>query len=136
MAAILVQALQANIADRIDPDVVSEIVSQPPWIHIDGVCNARDLGSDAPSSGNVRKGYVYRAGMLERITERGKDDLKLLGIKKIFDLRSAAETAEYPDPQVPGVEVVEAAVGATLVPFDSVKFTTASPTCLPCSWSL
>lgn len=86
MTAILEQALQTNVADRIDPGIVSNIISQPPWIRVDGVPNCRDLGGNEFSSGVVRKGYMFRSGMLEHITEDGEQDIKTMGIRKILDL--------------------------------------------------
>jgi hypothetical protein len=119
MSSVLRQALQTNIAERIDPAVVAGILSKPPWFDVDGVPNCRDI---AGGLAEIRSGFIWRSGMLESITERGKEDIVNLGIKKIFDLRSSREILEFPDPRIDGVEVFEAATDATLVPLDSVKF--------------
>jgi hypothetical protein len=38
---------------------------------------------------------VFRSGDTSRVTEKGKEALKSLGIRKVFDLRSDQEVAKY-----------------------------------------
>lgn len=57
-------------------------------IKIDGVSNVRDLGGSVTSDGKtVKYGIVYRSAQLEGVTERGKMQVKRLGIKTDLDLR-------------------------------------------------
>ena len=151
MAADLEKALATNIGEPIDPAIVSGILASPPFVQIDGVCNARDIGSDASTSW-LRSGYVYRSATLENITEQGKKDIVALGIKTIFDLRSEREVSTFPDPAIEGVEVVIAALSATAGPTanahipPSVSFrsnldcatltTVSSPRCIWTCWRL
>lgn len=114
MDTTLEDALATNIAIRIEEKTVSKFLSGPPWIQIDGVYNVRDIGSRA-----VRNGFIYRSGLMECMTDQGKKDIQLLGIKKIFDLRSAKEIENFPDPVIDGVQVVGAATTATTTPADS-----------------
>lgn len=65
---------------------------RPPFIDIDGVLNFRDIGGYPIKSGFVvRKGIIYRSGALTGLTHDGAVDLKRLGLKSIYDLRSQTE---------------------------------------------
>ncbi|TVY40145.1 hypothetical protein LCER1_G008765, partial [Lachnellula cervina] len=77
--------------------VLYEKALQPPFIHIDGLTNFRDIGgwpisfpSSNPSSAptRVRTGILYRSPDLATLTPIGTADLKSLHITTIFDLRS------------------------------------------------
>lgn len=76
----------------------------PPFIDIDGVPNFRDIGgyltaasffsANTPSTTTptmVRKNLLYRCAHPQLLTDQGVDTLATLGIKHIFDLRSAPE---------------------------------------------
>jgi protein tyrosine/serine phosphatase len=123
MSFDLETALNTNIAEPIDSVTVEHFLSQPPFVKADGVANARDLGGD-PRTAPLRKGYIFRSGLLEGITEQGKQDLVDLGIKKIFDLRSAREIDVGPDPEIGGIEVVTVAKGINVSPMDAAKYST------------
>ena len=59
---------------------------------LDGAFNARDLGGLRTRAGTVvRRGLVYRAGDLARLTAAGADQLSALGVATIIDLRTSAE---------------------------------------------
>ncbi|KAI0751035.1 protein-tyrosine phosphatase-like protein [Daedaleopsis nitida] len=94
----------------LDPAVVAEELSRPPFVSIPGVVNVRDLGSyptDQP--GYITKPKLaYRAGEISHITEEGMQQLRDLGITTIYDLRSDTEMQKYnaPIPTVEGVEIV------------------------------
>ena len=68
--------------------------------------NIRDISEGINTA--IRRDYVFRSGSLEKITDKGKAGLRDLGIKTIFDLRSAREIAAFPDPEIEGVEVIAA----------------------------
>lgn len=57
----------------LDPAYVEEILSNPPFVPIPGVCNVRDLGSYPTATPNVvtKPDYVYRSADISRITEEG-----------------------------------------------------------------
>jgi protein-tyrosine phosphatase len=68
-------------------------------IRFEGASNFRDLGG-YPSAlgGEVRRGMVYRAGRLDRLTASDLEDFAVLGIRTVFDLRREDERAQWPDP--------------------------------------
>ena len=64
--------------------------------------NLRDAGGHAtPNGGRVRTGLLYRSEQLSRIINDETGPLAALGLKKIYDLRTAAERSAQPD-RVPG----------------------------------
>ena len=98
------RALGTDILEAIEPDVVKQIISSKPFCQIDGAFNVRDL-SDAKYTG-LRSGCIFRSGCLERLTEKGKQDIADLGIKTIIDLRSRKDIATNPDPVIDGVDIL------------------------------
>ncbi|EPQ58311.1 hypothetical protein GLOTRDRAFT_72619 [Gloeophyllum trabeum ATCC 11539] len=98
----------------IDPDTLQKTLSAPPFVVVDGVVNIRDFGGHptAEPDTRVRSSYLFRSGEPARITETGKEQLKCLGIKKVFDFRSSLEIANYKakTPVIEGVEFVSAPV--------------------------
>lgn len=59
--------------------------------------NLRDAGGYATQEGyHVRTGLLYRSEQLSRISETDILKLERLGLKKIYDLRTADERAEQP----------------------------------------
>ncbi|KAI0021559.1 protein-tyrosine phosphatase-like protein [Xylariomycetidae sp. FL0641] len=89
-----------------------DIYPSPPFLPVEGVRNFRDIGgypvvvaggtpsppsscsSSSPAARSmVRRGLVYRSGNPSKATPAGVATLKLLGIEKIFDLRSTQEFA-------------------------------------------
>lgn len=71
---------------------------------IDGLANARDLGGLERSDGSTTPAGVFlRAEALDRVTPRGWDALRSLGVRTAIDLRRPAErTNAVPD----GIAVV------------------------------
>ncbi|KAG5648825.1 hypothetical protein DXG03_000174 [Asterophora parasitica] len=107
-----------NDLEPLDPAYVAEVLSRPPFVTIDGVINARDLGtySSETSSGDItRPRFLFRSAELSKITKEGEQQLKALGISKVFDLRSDTEIHKYntPQPEIDGVDVVRAPVFQT-----------------------
>jgi len=68
-------------------------------IHFEKATNFRDLGG-YPSAlgGEVRRGMLYRAGRLDRMTESDRELFDQLGIRTVFDLRRDDEREQAPDP--------------------------------------
>ncbi|MFD5435316.1 tyrosine-protein phosphatase [Kitasatospora sp. NPDC091257] len=63
------------------------------FIDIPGVRNFRDAGG----IGALRRGVLYRSGSFHTLTEEGARRLKALGLRTVFDLRSAYELEAWPD---------------------------------------
>ena len=64
---------------------------------VEGCPNLRDLGGYETEEGRrVRWGLVYRSSNLSRLTEKGIDQIKRLGIKRIYDFRTEAEALKLP----------------------------------------
>jgi protein-tyrosine phosphatase len=73
-------------------------------IPLRGAVNFRDMGGYATADGRrVRKGQVYRAGMLANLEPDDLAYLESIGLKLVCDLRSAEEKTQSPD-KLPPVE--------------------------------
>lgn len=73
-------------------------------VHLEGAVNFREVGGyPTASGGRVRRGMVYRAGSLARLTESDLERLQSLNLKLICDLRGNDEVQDEPDrlPQNP-----------------------------------
>ncbi|MFT4125655.1 MAG: tyrosine-protein phosphatase [Gordonia sp. (in: high G+C Gram-positive bacteria)] len=75
--------------------------------------NLRDLGGWAAQTGTVRSGMLFRSADFSGLTVGDIAALALLGLRTIYDLRSAGERAAVPDPALPGVGVVHVDVLAS-----------------------
>lgn len=85
-------------------------------ISLGRVLNLRDLGGwPTADGGRVRRGQVYRSAALERLAEEDWPAFAALGIRAVYDLRTAAERAEWPDRPPPGVVSVPVDVFAGAV---------------------
>lgn len=61
------------------------------WVKLDGVNNVRDMGGWKTENGKtVSYEKIYRGAQLDKITTKGLDTLKALGIKTDIDVRSTA----------------------------------------------
>lgn len=108
-AADLRAVAEVDVSQPLPADVLMSTLVSPPFIYVQGTFNTRDLGLVPVSSGssNVRKSYAYRSGALGGLTDDGKALVaRKLGVKRIFDLRSAREHAQGPDPAIDGVQNV------------------------------
>jgi protein-tyrosine phosphatase len=82
------------------PEIVGgEAVTEPgAVIPIPGVPNLRDLGGWATrDGGRVRCGLVYRAAEPFTLDDEGRAEFAALGVRTVYDLRSAAECERRPD---------------------------------------
>lgn len=70
----------------------------PPFIHVDGVPNFRDIGGyPITESTSTRRNFVYRSALPTRITPEGLKRLAQdLHITTVYDLRSNAELRKDP----------------------------------------
>ncbi|THH27248.1 hypothetical protein EUX98_g6935 [Antrodiella citrinella] len=99
-----------------DEAVVRKVISAPPFVSVEGVANFRDVGSYAAGKDNVVKpAHIYRSADPSSITERGKQQLRDLGIRTIFDLRAPNEVRNFQAfaPTIEGVEFVHVSVSRT-----------------------
>ncbi|KAJ3782657.1 protein-tyrosine phosphatase-like protein [Lentinula aff. detonsa] len=104
--------------EPLDPSYVQQILSRPPFVYVSGVINVRDLGGHPSSThpGKLTKpGFVYRSAEVAGITDEGKEQVRRLGIRKIFDLRSDTEISKYnaPLPVIEGVDLLHIPVFQT-----------------------
>ncbi|KAF6006288.1 hypothetical protein HII12_005032 [Brettanomyces bruxellensis] len=78
----------------------------PRWKKIEGVANFRDIGGYKSSiqGKHVKYNHMYRSADLSGATDRGKEELKKLGIKVIFDLRFAEERSEKKIDEIEGIK--------------------------------
>lgn len=71
------------------------------------VPNLRDLGGHVAQDGRrVRDGLIYRSEQLSRVTDADMPALEMLGLKKIYDLRTTDERTAQPDRVPAGAEYV------------------------------
>ncbi|KAK2754426.1 hypothetical protein FQN54_007070 [Arachnomyces sp. PD_36] len=82
-----------------------------PFYNVDGVRNLRDIGGydipNAPTGTTTRKNFIYRSARVSSITPAGSKTLVSdLGIKTIYDLRSASEVSKNGAPDIPGATVL------------------------------
>ncbi|KAJ4479210.1 protein-tyrosine phosphatase-like protein [Lentinula aciculospora] len=104
--------------EPLDPSYVEEILSRPPFVSIEGVINVRDLGgypSITYPGKSTKPGFIYRSAEVAGITNEGKEQVRRLGIKKVFDLRSDTEIKKYnsPLPIIEGVDLLHIPVFQT-----------------------
>ena len=118
----LQELLKTDIRTQIPEAIVSKITSSPPWVIVPGAFNVRAIGQ-SPSTPNVRPGFIYRSGVLSKITEEGKSVLTdSLRIATIYDLRKPEEREKSPSPDIKGVETVWLPYGTEPAPVDLKLF--------------
>lgn len=70
----------------------------PSLIPLEGGINFRDLGGNAAANGRrIKSGMLFRAGSLDRLTERDCRLLSGMPVVKVLDYRDADEVAAKPD---------------------------------------
>ncbi len=76
------------------------------FINIEGAINLRDFGGYATQDGRtVKKGMLFRCGLMTDIAEHAFDDFAALDIGVICDLRSHEEAENHPTPDAPPFDV-------------------------------
>ena len=96
-------------ATRTDGPFVARVTDAAPGqsLGIVSIANLRDLGGYTTQSGLVvRKGLLYRSNQLRRISIDDMKRIAALGLKRSYDLRTAAERVARPDELPPGVKMV------------------------------
>lgn len=95
--------VKTDVTIALAADAIREVLSNPPFHAVSGVFNIRDIGQPK-SNPPVRSNFLFRSGMITLISDMGKKKLTSdLGVKKIFDLRSAAEREKFGAPNIEGV---------------------------------
>ncbi|MFF3113863.1 tyrosine-protein phosphatase [Kitasatospora sp. NPDC057904] len=112
-ATVTVSGLAA--ADRryfeLVPDRGAPLVIADRSLHLASAPNFRDAGGYRTADGHwVRMGVVYRSGDLSRLTDEDLAELRRLGIRTVFDLRTPAERKAAPDRVPAGATAVDANV--------------------------
>lgn len=72
----------------------NKTLPSPPFIHVEGIPNFRDLGGYATQlskSHCIRRNAIYRCGDPSRVTPDGIEVLQSLGVSHTYDLRSETE---------------------------------------------
>lgn len=122
----LQKLLATDIRVQIPENIVTDILSRPPFVAIPGVINSRDISNrpDGYSQQHtMRPGYAYRSGALTEASDDGKAALlEQLGVATIFDLRHSGERIRAPNPTLDGIETVWAPYTWTPVPVDPKDF--------------
>ncbi|CAK7267851.1 hypothetical protein SEPCBS119000_002761 [Sporothrix epigloea] len=105
-AAELLALSETDITVRLTSKQLSSVLSQAPFVHVEGTFNVRDLGKLPASAGHatattIRPDFVFRSGMLTHLTDQGKAKLaNNLGVRRVFDFRSQSEHTKTPDPKL------------------------------------
>ena len=121
----LQKLLATDIRIQLPDDIVTNIISKPPFVVIPGVINIRDISSHTSntSPSTVRPGFIYRSGVLADISIEGRATmLRRLGVTTIFDLRHPGERMKSPSPIIDGVETVWVPYTQTPAPVDPRDF--------------
>ncbi|KAJ4395960.1 hypothetical protein N0V93_000176 [Gnomoniopsis smithogilvyi] len=114
MASQLRSLAETDVRTHIPPETLLPALQQPPFIYVPGTFNLRDIGLLTDALPKIRPGFIYRSGGLAQLSGEGQAALRdQLGVRRIFDLRSQAEHAASPDPEIEGIEVVWLGSGGT-----------------------
>lgn len=92
-----------------------QILSSPPFVHVEGVINIRALGGYRITDSHfVKPSIIFRSGDPSKITADGKEQLRALGVTKFFDLRDESEIVNYGSrmPAIDGIEFVRVPIPA------------------------
>jgi len=106
--ASLLALAKTDVTQPLPKETLYAVLSAPPFVHIPGTFNTRDLGllPRPPGTPSIRPNLAFRTASLEGLTPEGHAAIQKLGIKTIFDLRSAKEHETKPDPVVESVQAV------------------------------
>ena len=100
-------ALTVDEAARAFSESLTFAVEPVPGLSITTLPNLRDLGGWTTKDGrSVRRGVLYRSVAPDRLDEAGMAAFGQLGIRTVFDLRTAGERSASPDRVPDGTAVV------------------------------
>lgn len=95
---------RTDVFTVIPEHIVARFVTKPPFVTVPGLFNLRDVANPLAEP-YIRRNFIFRSAMLGFIADEGKTQLgSELGIKTIFDLRTAPERVKTPSPEIPGVD--------------------------------
>ncbi|MFT4028716.1 MAG: tyrosine-protein phosphatase [Protaetiibacter sp.] len=72
---------------------------------VPGTYNLRETGGYRAAGGTTRWGKLFRSDALHRLDESAREQLRLLGIRQVIDLRDPSEAEEAPS-RLDGLELV------------------------------
>lgn len=110
IGALTDELLSIPIGHRLPLDKVQALLAHPPFISVPGTFNFRDcslastdpvfatLTADTDQECPLAPGLFYRCGNLANLRGEGIANLKMMGVRKVFDLRTEAERERLPDP--------------------------------------
>lgn len=85
--------------------MTATILLHPSLMPLEGGINFRDLGGNTVADGRrIKRGWLYRSGALDTLTEQDQQFLSAIPVKHILDYRDADEVAAKPDILWPGCE--------------------------------
>lgn len=122
------EALKTDVRTPLAADIVGQVLAAAPFVAVPGAFNVRDLSQPGPAGGEddnpkLRKGFIYRSGVLTFIKDEGKAKLASdLGITTIFDLRMDHERKRMASPEIDGIETRWLAPAQAPQPTDITKF--------------
>lgn len=71
--------------------------ADPRVVVLEGGCNFRDIGGYGTADGrSVRRGRVFRSGVLDRLNDNDRVTVAALGLRGVIDLRTTLERAARP----------------------------------------
>jgi protein tyrosine/serine phosphatase len=106
----LTKILQTPVNLKIDPEIVTNVTSTPPFLPVPDGLNLRTV-----TAKNLKANSIFRSGTLSHLAQPVVQEFTTkYNITTIFDLRSASEVKQHPDPQVEGVELILVPDGQTL----------------------
>ena len=72
-------------------------------IDLEGLKNTRDLGGMITADGRkIRSGVLYRSGALYKATDKDREVLYGMDLRRIYDFREEDDRENRPDPEIPG----------------------------------
>lgn len=114
--------VKTPVFEVIPADVYGPIIAKAPFVTVPGAFNVRDL-AQPNATPPVRGGFLFRSGLLTKITDEGKLTLvRDLGVKTVFDLRSEKEREKLGAPKIEGVDMRWYAPAQEPQPYDLPNF--------------
>lgn len=99
LSALLALSAHADIPAALEKQAQTRVLdSYERLLPLEGGSNFRDLGGYKTSDGKtVRKGLLYRSGVMSGLTEKDERYLGQIGFDSVVDLRSSEELDLYPN---------------------------------------
>jgi hypothetical protein len=95
--------IQTPIGTPLPSNILSEILTNPPFISLPQALNLRTISYPPFLQPNL----IFRSGTLSHLPSSSLLTLKnTYNITTIFDLRTEAERLKYPPPRIEGVEII------------------------------